>query len=155
LKGNGQAQRLFLSSSPPIKPKSLYFGISQHILYTSPLVTCQKKYVESHRNKVKFCWHIFQQQNSNISPTKLHVVGLSPTYFACMGDLLAPLKDAGIEGVVMQSGDGVKRRCHPILAAYVADYPEQMLVTCGFYGDCPVCMTKKDCLGNYPCEAPF
>ncbi|THU75786.1 hypothetical protein K435DRAFT_814023, partial [Dendrothele bispora CBS 962.96] len=58
-------------------------------------------------------------------------------FHACMGSLVAPLKRAGIEGVVLQSGEGVKRRCHPILAAYIGDYPEQMLVTCGYYGDSP------------------
>ncbi|THV08117.1 hypothetical protein K435DRAFT_641286 [Dendrothele bispora CBS 962.96] len=76
-------------------------------------------------------------------------------FHACMGDILAPLKHAGAEGTIMQSGDGVKRRCHPILASYVSDYPEQVLVTCGYYNDSPVCMTKKNCLGNYPCDSPF
>ncbi|THU90457.1 hypothetical protein K435DRAFT_911965 [Dendrothele bispora CBS 962.96] len=73
-------------------------------------------------------------------------------FHACMSNLLAPLKEAGLEGIIMQSGDGIKRRCHPILAAYVGDYPEQMLVTTGYYGDCPCCEATKDELGNYPCE---
>ncbi|KAJ4471753.1 hypothetical protein C8J55DRAFT_375236, partial [Lentinula edodes] len=72
---------------------------------------------------------------------------LANLFHACMGNLVAPLKELGISGVVMQSGDGVKRRCHPILAAYIGDYPEQILVSCGYYGDCPVCMTTKDKLG--------
>ncbi|KAJ6609589.1 hypothetical protein B0H10DRAFT_2166296 [Mycena sp. CBHHK59/15] len=41
-----------------------------------------------------------------------------------------PLKDAGKDGMVVVSGDGVARRGHPILAAYVGDYPEQVLATC-------------------------
>ncbi|KAK7467674.1 hypothetical protein VKT23_004727 [Stygiomarasmius scandens] len=76
-------------------------------------------------------------------------------FHACMSHLVAPLKDAGIHGTVMQSGDGVKRRCHPILAVYIGDYPEQILVTCGYYGDCPACMAKKDELGIYPCIAAY
>jgi hypothetical protein len=72
-----------------------------------------------------------------------------------MRHLLSPLKKAGEEGVVLESGDGIERRCHPILAMYVGDYPEQMLVTCGYYGDSPVCMVSKNDLGNYPCSAPL
>ncbi|KAJ3913612.1 hypothetical protein F5877DRAFT_93124 [Lentinula edodes] len=80
---------------------------------------------------------------------------LANLFHACMGNLVAPLKELGISGVVMQSGDGVKRQCHPILAAYIGDYLEQILVSCGYYGDCPVCMTTKDKLGEYPCTHLF
>ncbi|KAJ3848502.1 hypothetical protein EV368DRAFT_86547 [Lentinula lateritia] len=68
---------------------------------------------------------------------------------------ITPLKEAGIHGIDMRSGDGVKRRCHPILAAYVGDYPEQILVTCAYSGDCPVCMSTKEDLGEFPCTSPF
>ncbi|THU82094.1 hypothetical protein K435DRAFT_831729 [Dendrothele bispora CBS 962.96] len=77
---------------------------------------------------------------------------LANLFHACMSHLTAPLKEAGLEGVVMESGDGVKRRCHPLLAVYVGDYPEQILVTTGYYGDCPCCEAPKDELGNYPLE---
>ncbi|KAL0566530.1 hypothetical protein V5O48_015479 [Marasmius crinis-equi] len=69
--------------------------------------------------------------------------------------LLAPLKDAGAHGVVMSGGDGVRWRCHPILAAYVADYPGQVLVTCAYYGDCPLCLAQKEDLGAYPCTVGY
>ncbi|KAJ3818442.1 hypothetical protein F5880DRAFT_1491390 [Lentinula raphanica] len=74
-------------------------------------------------------------------------------FHACMGSLLRPLRSAGINGVVLASGDGIKRRCHPILAAYVGDYPEQILVTCGYSGNSPVCLVEKGSLGDYPCTA--
>ncbi|KAJ3925403.1 MAG: hypothetical protein NXY57DRAFT_1051695 [Lentinula lateritia] len=74
-------------------------------------------------------------------------------FHACMGDLLAPLKEAGVNGVVLSSGDGIRRRCHPILAVYIGDYPEQMLVTCSYYGTSPVCTVSKNQLGDYPCSA--
>ncbi|THU96048.1 hypothetical protein K435DRAFT_665236 [Dendrothele bispora CBS 962.96] len=76
---------------------------------------------------------------------------LANLFHACMKHLVSPLKTAGTEGVTMQSGDGIKRRCHPILAAYVADYPEQVLVACAYYGDCASCECPKDELGVYPC----
>ncbi|KAJ3888376.1 hypothetical protein GG344DRAFT_53755 [Lentinula edodes] len=76
-------------------------------------------------------------------------------FHASMRSILSPLKEAGIHGVIMTSGDGIHRRCHPILAVYVGDYPEQVLVTCSYYGRSPVCMTSKDRLGDYPCTAEF
>ncbi|KAI9059490.1 hypothetical protein FKP32DRAFT_1614234 [Trametes sanguinea] len=71
-------------------------------------------------------------------------------FHACMSHILAPLRSAGAEGVVMVSGDGVARRCHPILAAYVGDYPEQCLVTCSYSGDCPICQCPHMELGVFP-----
>ncbi|KZT66802.1 hypothetical protein DAEQUDRAFT_714317 [Daedalea quercina L-15889] len=64
---------------------------------------------------------------------------LANLFHACMKRILAPLKDAGENGMRMLSGDGKVRRCHPILAVYVGDYPEQLLVTCRKTGDCPKC----------------
>ena len=55
----------------------------------------------------------------------------------CMREILEPLRRVAKEGVVMTSGDGLQRRCHPILAAFVGDYPEQILVTGVKYGLCP------------------
>ncbi|KAH7872867.1 uncharacterized protein C8R40DRAFT_1150820 [Lentinula edodes] len=80
---------------------------------------------------------------------------VSNLFHACMGSILAPLKSAGIDGIIMTSGDGVRRRCHPILAAYIGDYPEQMLVSCGYYGRSPICMVAKHELGEYPCTAEY
>ncbi|KAJ8091461.1 hypothetical protein PM082_024379 [Marasmius tenuissimus] len=72
-----------------------------------------------------------------------------------MGSLLAPLREAGVNGIILASGDGVKRRCHPILAAHVANYPEQILATCSYYRDCPLCLAEKKNLEQYPPTADF
>ncbi|THU78566.1 hypothetical protein K435DRAFT_824095 [Dendrothele bispora CBS 962.96] len=74
-------------------------------------------------------------------------------FHACMSHLVSPLKTAGKEGTPMRSGDGVERRCHPILATYVADYP--VLVTCAYYGDSPLCECPRDELGDYPCAYDY
>ena len=47
------------------------------------------------------------------------------------------------------SGDGIWCRCHPILASFVGNYPEQVLVTCTYYGECPKCDIPCNQLGEY------
>jgi hypothetical protein len=48
----------------------------------------------------------------------------------------------------MASGDGVIRRAHPIVACYIGDYPEQLLVTCVKTGWCPTCEVEHGSLGD-------
>ena len=67
--------------------------------------------------------------------------------------ILEPLEEEGRTGVEMTGGDGSVRRVYPILAAYVADYPEQCLVTCTKYGTCPKCQCPANELGD-PTASP-
>ncbi|KAJ3555685.1 hypothetical protein NM688_g2437 [Phlebia brevispora] len=73
---------------------------------------------------------------------------LADLFHACVKKILKPLETAGIEGIPMQSGDGVWRRCHPIFATFVGDYPEQTLVTLVKNGTCPVCPIPENELGS-------
>ena len=73
---------------------------------------------------------------------------LANLFHSCMLRILAPLKHAGIHGLALASGDGIIRRCHPIFATYVGDYPEQLLVTGIKNGECPKCEVPRDEIGD-------
>jgi hypothetical protein len=79
---------------------------------------------------------------------------LANLYHACMSKILHPLTRAGESGVFMTTGDGLTHRCHPLLACFVGDYPEQVLTTATFNGECPICPTSRDHLGEYDPDDP-
>jgi Plavaka transposase len=65
-----------------------------------------------------------------------------------MGFILQPLKQLGLTRIKLTSGDGAIHDCHPLLAAYVGDYPKQGLVTCTKTGKCPSGTVGRDELGD-------
>ena len=75
-------------------------------------------------------------------------------FHTCMRLLLTPINSIGETGVEMMGGDGIWRRCHPIFAVFIGDYPEQTLVTCTLNGRCPKCCVPHEQLGEYNHSPP-
>lgn len=83
-----------------------------------------------------------------------HTARYQRLFHESMRHILAPLKEAGRSGVEMTGGDGAVRMVHPILASYVADFPEQCLVTCTKNGTCPKCQVSAADLQDLKPSAP-
>ncbi|CAE6368386.1 unnamed protein product [Rhizoctonia solani] len=71
-----------------------------------------------------------------------------------MEKIVEPLKST-TNGVPMWCADSQLRRIYPILAAYVADSPEQFDVSCVVRSGCPICKQTYKGRGDGGCNAPF
>lgn len=70
-----------------------------------------------------------------------------------MAIIMAPLKEAGRNGVETVCADGYKRKVFPILSSYICDHPEQCLVAGTMQSFCPICevpSTERSALTRYP-----
>ncbi|KAG8779909.1 hypothetical protein FRC12_023710 [Ceratobasidium sp. 428] len=91
---------------------------------------------------------------SNISNPKERSEAGWQLFHTCMESILEPLKTLSQTGMDVLCADGGVRRVFPILASFIADFPEQALVTCVRESCCPVCWIpakdRGDLMLRYP-----
>jgi len=66
-------------------------------------------------------------------------------WHSTVGTVLSPLRNPDITGpgLIWDYADGFQRQCYPLLAAWVRDYPEQVMVAQVSYGSCLMCEIPK------------
>jgi len=64
---------------------------------------------------------------------------------SAFGTVLSQLRHLDITGPGLKwdCADGFQRQCYPLLAAWVGDYPDQVMVAQVSYGSCPMCEIPK------------
>lgn len=73
---------------------------------------------------------------------------LANLFHACMCHIVEPLVEPGTHGMHIASGNGALHCGHPLVACYIGDYPEQVLVMGTKTGECPKCNIPADELGS-------
>ena len=66
-------------------------------------------------------------------------------WHSVVGTVLSPLQNLDITGPGLKwnCADGFQRQCYSLLAAWVGDYPEQVMVAQVSYGSCLICEIPK------------
>jgi hypothetical protein len=103
------------------------------------------------RNKPKnHCWVLVAYLPiAHFSDDKsLHTILQSRLFHQCMELILKPLKCVTEEGVQMTDSVGAVRLCVPRLAAYLADYPEQLLINIAANNTSPITTATHRNLGG-------
>jgi len=72
------------------------------------------------------------------------------TWHTAISKVLEPIKDVDLDGpgYSWDCADGKVRRCYPIVAAWIADYMEYVVLARLISGFCPVCEIPKDAMGH-------
>ncbi|QRV91982.1 hypothetical protein RhiJN_20000 [Ceratobasidium sp. AG-Ba] len=91
---------------------------------------------------------------SNISNNRERSEAGWQLFHTCMESILEPLKTLSRTGFDVLCADGGVRRVFPILAAYIANFPEQVTIACVRDSGCPICwvppVERGDLTARYP-----
>ncbi|KAF8491531.1 hypothetical protein JB92DRAFT_3085091 [Gautieria morchelliformis] len=121
----------------------------------APVILASDKTQLSRFSGDKEAWPVYISVG-NISKSLRHQTSKYRAYrpfHYCMSYMLKPLIEAGKEGVLMTCADNLIQRVFPILASYLADYPEQCLIACHQENSCPICEIASSDRGD-PCFMP-
>jgi len=71
---------------------------------------------------------------------------IDEAWHSAVGTVLSQLRHLDITGPGLEwdSADGFQRQCHPLMAFWVGDYPEQVMIAQVPCGSCPMCKIPKD-----------
>src|SRR5258708_12269405 len=86
---------------------------------------------------------------SSISNKAARRRALANLFHVCVREVLGPLTSYGESGLEMSSGNGIWRQCHLIVAIYVGNYLEQVLVTCTYSSSSPNSMALPSPFAEY------
>ena len=71
--------------------------------------------------------------------------------------MVSPLPNLDITGPRLKChcADGFQQQCYPLLAGWVGDYPEQVMIAQISYGSCPMCEIPKGALMGHSTIRPL
>lgn len=79
---------------------------------------------------------------------KTNTTHVNRFFHQCLRFILKPMVAAGTEGITMADSQGNQRLCFPRLAAYLADYPEQVLINVAASNVSPITTAGNKDLGS-------
>jgi len=70
---------------------------------------------------------------------------IDEAWHSAVGIVLSPLRNLDITGPGLKwdCADGLLRQCYPLVAGWVGNYPEQVMLAQISYGSCPMCKIPK------------
>ena len=78
-------------------------------------------------------------------------------WHSAVGTVLSPLRNHDVtgSGLKCNCADGFPRQCYPLLAAWVGDYPEQVIADQVSYVSCPMCEIPQGALMGHSTFRPL
>lgn len=75
-------------------------------------------------------------------------------FHICLSIITQPLQQAAKTGHNMSDPNGLIRTCHPVLTSYIADLPEQRVITCVLSNQSPTSIAHQDQFGDSVQQPP-